>query len=337
MSNVIDEVKSAPDTFTSWDKCMDKAYCKWPAIIGIVVGSLILLSVLFCLVQCICCGVSCAKMLCCCCNGCDCGGKNRRRDRDDRPSHKDNEYHQLHSQNPYSGYQPPSMMAPTYRGVPQTATFEDSKGGDTLPAMPTWDNATTHRVEVQEPPRHRPDDVEMGRLNPGYSKGGYDQVPLSPASPTGAVPGYFPPQQSHPYQSDMGAQRMNHQSTGYGHGFDPAPIPSSPAPTYQTHAPHPSTGDRFMSGAASPPPHHYQSNSPSYAPSSTNYEPSHNDYSSRANTFSPPPAGTMPTGNSYSTYNNSSAFEAQTSPREARPPSLLQVGRKAVPGTRREV
>jgi len=29
MSDIINEVKSAPDTFTSWDKCMDKAYCKY--------------------------------------------------------------------------------------------------------------------------------------------------------------------------------------------------------------------------------------------------------------------------------------------------------------------
>jgi hypothetical protein len=29
MSSVINEVKDAPETFTSWDKCMDKAYCKY--------------------------------------------------------------------------------------------------------------------------------------------------------------------------------------------------------------------------------------------------------------------------------------------------------------------
>lgn len=29
MSDIINEVKSAPDTFTSWDKCMQKAYCKY--------------------------------------------------------------------------------------------------------------------------------------------------------------------------------------------------------------------------------------------------------------------------------------------------------------------
>lgn len=210
-----------------------------------------------------------------------------------------------------------------------------------MPAMPSWDNATSHRVAVNEPAHRKDDDMEMGHLNPRQARGGYDQVPLSPASPTGAVPGYFA--NHSPYQSqDIGVQRRSPQPTGYGYGqgFDPSPIPSSPAPTYQTHAHQPSTGDRFMSGAASPAPHQYQQHtSSSYAPSSTNYEPSHyNDsYAPRSNTFSPPPAGTMPSSSGYQSYNYSPTFEAQTSPKEARPPSLLQVGRKAVPGSMREV
>jgi hypothetical protein len=243
-------------------------------------------------------------------------------------------------------------MAPSYRGVPQTATFEDSKGGDSLPAMPSWDNATTHRVEVNEPAPMKKDDVEMGHLNPRQARGGYDQVPLSPASPTGAAPGYFAAH--NPYQSsqDIGTTRMSPQPTGaaYGHGFEPAPIPNSPAPTYQTHAHQPSNSDRFMTGAAAPSPYHQQQqHSPpsSYAPSSTVYEPSYNNYNDsyapRQNTFSPPPAGTMPagSGSGYQSYSNSSyapAYETPvTSPKDARPPSLLQVGRKAVPGSTREV
>jgi hypothetical protein len=252
-------------------------------------------------------------------------------------------------------------MVPSYRGVPATATFEDSKHGDSLPAMPSWDNATTHRVEVTEPAPKKNEDVEMGHLNPRQARGGYDQVPLSPASPTGAVPGYFANHSQNPYQSstEYGTTRMTPQHTGYNQGFEPAPIPTSPAPTYQTHAHQPSTGDRFMTGAASPSPHHYQQQpSPSYPPSSTMYEPSYNDnyaprsntfspppagtatadsYAPRQNTFSPPPAGSMPAATSYQSYDYSPSYEAQTSPKDARPPSLLQVGRKAVPGSRREV
>ena len=360
MSNIINEVKSAPDTFTSWDKCMSKAYCKWPVIAGIVIGSLILLSVLFCLVQCLCCGYSCAKMLCCCCNGCDCGGKGRRRSKDDRgPQHKDSNYHQLHTPNPYSGYQPPAAMAPTYGG-PQTATFEsDTKGGDALPAMPSWDNAISHRVEVNDPaPRHN-QDVEMGRLNPQNTRHGYDQVPLSPMSPSRAMPGYFPPQTNQPYASDISDERLPQQVTGYSHSnFEP----TSPAPTYQTHAQQPS-GDRFMPGTASPSPYGYHSQ-----PANNNYydstpapyyDSAPSAYAAgamapRSNSFSPPPAGTMPTSNSYNSFHNSgspapyeSSSPYQSHQRQssytdrgaggARPPPLLQVGRKAVPGSMREV
>ncbi|OCK89973.1 uncharacterized protein K441DRAFT_581554, partial [Cenococcum geophilum 1.58] len=46
-------------TFSSWDKCMAKAYCKWPVIAVIIIGSCIVLSILFCLFRCICCGAEC--------------------------------------------------------------------------------------------------------------------------------------------------------------------------------------------------------------------------------------------------------------------------------------
>jgi hypothetical protein len=383
MSNVINDIKSAPETFTSWDKCMSKAYCKWPVIAGIVIGSLIILSVLFCLVQCLCCGYSCAKMLCCCCNGCDCGGKDRRRNKDDRPSkYQDSSYHQLHQPNPYSGYQPPAAMAPAY-GAPQTARFEsDTKGGDALPAMPSWDNAVSHRVEVHDP-QPKPEDVEMGRLNPHSARNGYDQVPLSPTSPTHAIPGYFPPgviaggaaagATGYGSSSDLGNQRLNQQHTGYrGVEYDQPTVPTSPAPTYQTHAHQPS-GDRFIAGAASPSPYGYQTQQQTQHGNGSPYNhesPYQDDYNNRSfsppaptprsNTFSPPPAGTMPTSNSYNSFNSTPSqyatpYEAPqqhsygysnnvTSPTYheaeasgARPPSLLQVGRKAVPGSTREV
>lgn len=232
--------------------------------------------------------------------------------------------------------------------------------------MPSWDNATTHRVEVNEPAPRKNQDVEMGHLNPRQARGGHDQPLLSPASPTGAVPGYFANHSPDPYQSstEIGTTRMTPQHTGYNQGFEPAPIPASPAPTYQTHVHQPSSGDRFMAGAVSPAPHHYQqqpepnyhsSNSPAYYNDhhdSYNY-PTNRDnnfspppagtatahsYAPRSNTFSPPPAGTMPAAShGYQSYDYAPAFEAQTSPKDARPPSLLQVGRKAVPGSRREV
>ncbi|CAI7637582.1 unnamed protein product [Penicillium glandicola] len=33
------DLESVPSTFSSWDSCMAKSYCKWPVIVGIIVGS----------------------------------------------------------------------------------------------------------------------------------------------------------------------------------------------------------------------------------------------------------------------------------------------------------
>ena len=209
------------------------------------------------------------------------------------------------------------MSSTAYRGVPQTATFEDSKRhADSLPAMPSWDTATSRRVEDYSQPQTKGmDDMEMGAMG-SYNTGrrGYDHVAAEPMSPTGPVPGNFGSTPTHAQHADLGAQRMNNGYSNY------ASVPLSPAPTYQSQAP--AASDRFMTGAASPAPHQYQQNTSSYAPSSTNYE---NDYSAPNHSQAP----------SYSAYNNTSSTAYDTG--YARPPSLLQVGRKAVPGSMREV
>ena len=310
---------------------------RWPAIIGIVVGSLILLSVLFCLVQCLCCGVSCAKMLCCCCRGCGRGGSKR-------PQFKD-DYRQM-PPTPYQGYQP--TPAPMYQG-PHTATFDSSKkiNDDSLPAMPSWDTARTHRVEdMSMAEQKHTEDLEMGHMGPqhtGYnSRSGYNQVPNGPVSPTSPIhsqQGYFnqPPDS---YHSDLGAQRMG-QTNSYN-DFDRAPL--SPAPTYHTN---PTSGlaatDRFAPGANSPSPYQYQNqptHSPLYAPStnlSTRYEQTDYNSTHHHQSVSPPlMAGGRPPSFGHGAYDH--AYDSgHISPQNQRPPSLLQIGRKAVPGSNREI
>ncbi|KAG8629514.1 hypothetical protein KVT40_003379 [Elsinoe batatas] len=188
-------------TFQSgWDSCMARAYCKWPVIVGIVIGSLIVLSVLYCVVQILCCGAQCcfcfasiAKCLCCgCCRGS--GSSTSRPPRDQYVS-------PLAHGNPYgtqkSGYVNPAQFesgfgqharGPSnsnagvysggvgyagqgqYRSQPPpkyaTATFDEPSrtNGDTLPAMPSWGEARSTRVLKESSPQ-RPGDVEMGRLN----------------------------------------------------------------------------------------------------------------------------------------------------------------------------
>lgn len=156
-------------TFSSWDKCMAKAYCKWPVIAVIIIGSCIVLSILFCLFRCICCGAECA--CCCfkCCTSCCPSGG--------RKGHK-----RMNSINsapppPLPGYQPafqPSPINTQYRSPdppafekPQYAQFDaPSKpiNEDALPHMPSWGDATSKKVEKTVAPAE-PGDVELNRLN----------------------------------------------------------------------------------------------------------------------------------------------------------------------------
>ncbi|RMZ77226.1 hypothetical protein DV738_g4477, partial [Chaetothyriales sp. CBS 135597] len=308
--DLISEAQSVPQTFSSWDNCMAKAYCKWPAIVGIIIGSLILLSVLFCLVQC--------------------------------------DYSQM-PPSPYGGYQPPVAQMAWANAGPTTATFDASKKitADSLPAMPSWDTARTRRVEDLSEHEHRQgDEVEMGQLGPqqtGYlSRDGYSQVPNdTPRSP--GLPGYS--QQGptgpsmHAYGSDLGAQRMN-QGGNYRSGFDQQPAP--PATTYHSY-PAPPTTDRV--GGASDSRYYSRgpsAQSPSYAPRpnvSPLYEQSqyNGSYGPQAATTHAMTGARSPHLDQNTAYDNGYDNSTYVSPQSQQPPSLLQVGRKAVPGSMREV
>ncbi|KIX03619.1 uncharacterized protein Z518_07172 [Rhinocladiella mackenziei CBS 650.93] len=242
---------------------------------------------------------------------------------------------------PYSGYQPaPSPMVYGH-GNPNTqfAMFDDPSSKkvneDSLPPMPSWDTATQRRVEdTSEPPHQMANgDLEMGRLDtqPQRMRGGYNSVPHGPMSPVSPNPpnDYFANNDmSHSYDSDLGAQRMSPNNQGYDN-FQAVPL--SPPPTYRSNSNiQPVASDKFVAGTASPSPEEYnhqqhqsfQHQQPSsYAPSSisTRYEQS--DYE--------PNRISMPTP-----YNPQPQPQLQY---QARPPSFLQVGRKPVSGSFREV
>ena len=136
---------------------MSEAYCKWPAIVGIIIGCVIVISVIWCCARCLCCGAEC----CCGCLSCfnSCCPSPRRK----------NQGYQQPPPQPYGQYQSPQPPmygsgGYGYRG-PQTATFDvtskKNKNGmvdeDALPAMPAWDHAQNKHVEE--------DDVAMENLN----------------------------------------------------------------------------------------------------------------------------------------------------------------------------
>jgi len=177
----------------------------------------------------------------------------------------------------------------------------------------------------------------MGRLDtqPPRMRAGYNSVPHGPVSPVSPNPegDYFANAgMTHPYNSEFGARRITPNNQAY-ENFQAVPL--SPPPTYRsTSNAHSVASDQFLAGAASPSPDEYnrhqhqpqpyQHPQPStYAPSSvsTRYEPQPDYASSRIS---------MPTP-----YNGQPQY--QQPQYQARPPSFLQVGRKPVSGSFREV
>lgn len=262
-------------------------------IAAIILGSLIVLSVLWCIFSCLCCGVSlctaCVKCLTCgnCCGACRRGRR------------KDPEYHPMPpTPTPYQGYQSqPSSMMYNNHG-PQFATFDAGAKNarvhdDSLPAMPSWDNAATRRVEDHS--QHRDSDMEMERM-----------LPQSPVREQ-------PYGRSQHYTSDLGAQRLDQR--GAANDYYDAPL--SPAPTYYSTVP-------AAAGAVVPSNAAYNRGLP---PNVAPYPPAGERAQFTPQSISPPSAP------SYSPYQSPPLQQNNG----ARPPSLLQVGRKPVAGSYREV
>ncbi|KAL2060382.1 hypothetical protein VTL71DRAFT_9777 [Oculimacula yallundae] len=185
--DIAGKVNDFKDSFSSWDKCMQASYCKWPVIAAIIVVGLILLSILTCIGRVCCCGASCcctcfSFLKCCdCCGGDSCAGKK------DKPmKHKDNPF-QSDPQG-YQGYQAPAPMmggalhnagqpmnvAAPQAPVPQYAQFEVGKNGlyvepkvvplneDALPPMPSWEAAQKKHIAADE----EKNAVELRELDP---------------------------------------------------------------------------------------------------------------------------------------------------------------------------
>ncbi|KAK0912603.1 hypothetical protein LTR02_002754 [Friedmanniomyces endolithicus] len=251
-------------TFSSWNSCMSKAYCKWPVIVGIIIDSLIVLSLLWCLFQCLCCGAECCCGCLACCNACCPSPRRSKRDnagyQQQPPPPPPQPVYQ-----PYPQYQsvPPPMYAAAggYRGtqpLAQTATF-DAPGPkaslpqvyneDALPPMPSWDNATSKHVEEEDN-----EDMEMAKLE--HPQEAQQQSLLQHQDEYREPYGYEQPQlqlQATPAAGDMGTMHATPYHD-YDHHQQYAASPISTArnsaypPTYPTSPP----SNRYE------PPQHFQ-------------------------------------------------------------------------------
>lgn len=236
-------------------------YHRWPAIIGIIIASVIALSIIWCLARCLCCGVEC----CCGCFAClnVCCPSRRRRDRPAKYADSHPPYQ------PYQGYQP-TPAPPVYSAQPQYARFDASQRGkphdDSLPTMPSWDTANSRKVFEE----HKQEDVELGRLDPMQEQ----KAPLVANQAPTPRTGYGEPNPSSPgltYQQ-YGAYNggdLGNPYAGENLGASQRPFTTSPTSPQSYHNP----------GFGKPQPA-YQSNSPYQQPysaysssQSTRYEP----------------------------------------------------------------
>ncbi|KAI5926786.1 hypothetical protein F4810DRAFT_487653 [Camillea tinctor] len=197
-SSLSSSISDAATAFSSWDNCMKATFCKWPVIAVIIIGGLIILSIVWCIVRCACCGLSCCCECCrclkCCGECCGCCDPPRKR------NHKylDEPYIPPHHDQAYRS-EPPMPMMPslnTKHDVPQYAEFDTSnnnKDADSLPAMPLWDDANSKKVYLEETvemePLKKPDPTQNNYA--GATIMAHATTP-SPISPENRSP-YGPP------------------------------------------------------------------------------------------------------------------------------------------------
>jgi hypothetical protein len=246
---------------------------------------------------------------------------------------------------PYQGYQAPPMM---YGAAPQFATFDASskRNEDSLPAMPSWDTAHTRRVEDDS------QDMEMKHLEHQASGGQTlhnNANAYAPVANDAISPVHSPyHEQQDPYMNaaryasepylNQNQSLHSHDNPSYNRGpLSPAPTYSSgPAPTYHTTQPQRPTintnNQSFTSDRYATPSQPQQQWSPV---ASTRYEPTEypafGNYSNQNTTST---GGQRPP--SFQSF--APARQSYQAPAgQARPPSFLQVGRKPVGGSVREL
>ena len=246
---------------------------RWPAIAGIVVSILVFALAAYCCFR-------------CCCRG----GRRSRRNRAGTAS--------MFNPAPYMGYQPANNPnnAPPYGEPPRFAQFDAGKPvhEDSLPAMPSWDNAQKKHVEA--------DDVEMSRLEVPQEKNPM-LAPGADASTTDLS------------NTRLGYTEADSNPAGlYGaHGAQGQPPIGYTGPDFGHGAGHAYTGPDFTSGIG----RGQQTAYSAYTPSeSTRYEPSEvNEHLELGTTYSntlPPPSP--------------SAQHTSFPPQHA--PTILQAGRR---------
>ncbi|KAI0392384.1 hypothetical protein F5Y17DRAFT_360911 [Xylariaceae sp. FL0594] len=227
------QINDAATAFSSWDNCMKADFCKWPAIALIIVGGLIIFSIVWCIIRCCCCGLSCCCECCYCLKCCgECCGmcsppRGRRNKYMDEPLAAP-----IHDQ----GYRPQAPMhaggfGPAKPTVPQYAEFDagNKQDADSLPAMPTWENANSKKVLVEEEavemePLQKPQASQASQPSLLVNMPSRSQVASPRAMSPGGISPYGPPPGAGGPNGYMAAGHSHADSYGSSqqgyHGYD---------------------------------------------------------------------------------------------------------------------
>ncbi|KAI1277179.1 hypothetical protein F5Y07DRAFT_115608 [Xylaria sp. FL0933] len=194
IDGITNDISDAATAFSSWDNCFQAAICKWPVIALFIIAGLIIFSVVWCIVRCCCCGLSCCCecfycLKCCgqCCGMCD-PPRGKRSKYLDEPFVPPNHDQAYRSPAPmHTGFDPVSKPS-----VPQYAEFDsgNKKDADALPAMPSWEDANSKKVLIEE------ESVEMEPLKKPDVPQNPTQINvanLPPSTSPRAISPYGPP------------------------------------------------------------------------------------------------------------------------------------------------
>ncbi|MCJ1369567.1 hypothetical protein MMC20_000779 [Loxospora ochrophaea] len=176
--------EQVPQTFSSWDNCMAKSYCKFVKSRFYV---------------------------------------NKPYPTDTQQMASDYRHHYQASpfnSAPYQGYQP-TPAPPMYNEPPQFARFDVSRKNpineDALPAMPSWDNASSRKILEEQ----KEDEVEMERLDAERAQAAPMLANQAP-SPHVGYSEIDSRQTEMPYQQ-RGAHYGGDLGNPYGHGGHSGP------------------------------------------------------------------------------------------------------------------
>ncbi|KAI0910630.1 hypothetical protein F4823DRAFT_365670 [Ustulina deusta] len=231
IDGISSDISDAATAFSSWDNCFQASFCKWPVIALLIIAGLIVLSIVWCIVRCCCCGLSCCCQCCYCLKCCgECCGlcdppRGKRSQYLDEPFVPPNHDQAYRSPAPmHSGF---DSMKPS---VPQYAEFDtgNKKDADALPAMPSWEDASSKKVLIEEEsvemePLKKPDRVQnpsqMNVANMPPTTSPRAISPYGPPAGTGAN-AYLGAGRNEPGAYGMNQQGYNeYDNHGYGQQY----------------------------------------------------------------------------------------------------------------------